>query len=550
MVQTFPDFPTATPNTFGEDLKTYLATGTGSVVGRIEDLEEAATTFNVKTYGATGDGTTDDSQAFLDAQTAMVAAIAVEADGFYRGNYVLEVGPGTYKIVDPNALMGATAAPLTTFGFKIKGAGKHLTRINFEPASSAYLMSNIDYFAGTHIEGIEFRGMNANANFLYSERTAAGFIQQFTYSECVWQGTWGYGYRIKGTDNNSEWYFERCEWKGDWANAVVSNEDTDQSVNWTFIDPDVSIVTGNWLNFAKGGNITVIGGNLIITTSGTLYTLTGVTHSGGTCNFRQFGGRVELRTSNCKLIETSWSHGQITFVNVDSSPYAPLIAPFNTAIFDMGNTNGPAITFRDCAIQGHHEYIYGSSNTTRMPGITYENCTWWEYTDPEDGFLFTPTGAHTNVGCKPIIRLRNCKGAGDTVQIWNADLNWNVNVRGIAQRWIVFLNSGAGTNPSAGATRQVNLPPNALIVRTRIIAPAGAGSASTTGNLTIQTGEGTPTVFSTVNPNPLSGAFDSGYDEWWFLCDTDAKRSITLTSDAGINATKGTSFFAMVEYIA
>jgi hypothetical protein len=52
---------------------------------------------NVRDYGATGNGTTDDSSAFTSAIAALKAA-AVNSDGFYKGSSRLYVPPGHYYL--------------------------------------------------------------------------------------------------------------------------------------------------------------------------------------------------------------------------------------------------------------------------------------------------------------------------------------------------------------------------------------------------------------------------------------------------------------------
>lgn len=133
MVQTFPDFPIAAPNTFGEDLKTYLATGAGSVEDRIEALESeglgsigavadvadgiffngtswenAPSVFHVRmSYddlaAAAGDGATDDTAAFQRT---------IEAAGARPGGGTVCVCDGEYLINTQQYNTGGVAGAL------------------------------------------------------------------------------------------------------------------------------------------------------------------------------------------------------------------------------------------------------------------------------------------------------------------------------------------------------------------------------------------------------------------------------------------------------
>ena len=546
---TIPDPSSASDPTWKAD---HLDPWIADVSGTIATLEAggsayAGTAFEVwvDDYGAVGDGTTDDSDAFAAAYADAVAAQVVVAGDLpsgRKGGIVIRLGAGQYRITEANAMMGQTAATGLTYGITYRGMGRGITEVVFDPAASAYLCTNDDDWMGVTFEGITFRGgSGTNAKFMLSNR-GSNAIQHFAYRDCDWFDDWDVIFNLTGTDNNSEWLFERCQASGDFTTFLDSTS-SDAFVNFTFFDCQIHYNTGDFLKFTKGGNINLFGSSLICWTSGTFFKLLGTSHNAGATYFRMYGGRAEMHTSSVKLIESEWLYGNIVIDSVDTAAMAPIVGSWVTATWNIGGESGPLISVRDCSIQGQHEVIYGDTVLNYAPNITYERCTFWDYAKANDAFVFTAAGGHTNEGGLPVVRIRSCRGS-DIEEVWDADLNWYRHMRGHTERKIRVFNNWLGGNPQFGETTDIKLPVGAIVIGARMVSTIALGNASQT--LTFQTSEGTPTVL--LQKTDLSAAFDVGSTTLFHRCTSDATRTINLVASGSVSG-QDDGFVGYIEYI-
>lgn len=183
-------------------------------------------------------GATDNAKVAA-AYTALVAARRAVPSSDNQGSMVMRFGARNYTLTQDAVMMTAAGFTGMSWGIKYQGMGKYLTRIDFSPTAEAYLLRNTDDWGGIKFEGIEFHGGNANACFYRGDRQANGYAQQHSWIDCAWDGTWKYGYRISGLDNNDTWSWIDCSVSGTWNTWFWSDVDpvtaNDQQVFYTYL---------------------------------------------------------------------------------------------------------------------------------------------------------------------------------------------------------------------------------------------------------------------------------------------------------------------------
>jgi hypothetical protein len=174
---------------------------------------------------------------------------------------------------------------------------------------------------------------------------------------------------------------------------------------------------------------------------------------------------------------------------------------------------------------GKHLYSYtsGSKNAPR-PGISYENCGIPSYTRAVDFISYVNVGSTGDTNAVPPIKFKDCTGAetmgpGD---VWDCTVGWPWAMDARVQPRSVSLQMPAGGLPLTGATtHQVKYTlTNASATQVAQVAPGVAWNTA--------------------------WAFDSG--EIFYQADTDAKRTLTLTS-ANIAEASDNSYF-LIDFLA
>lgn len=171
-------------------------TGTGAAVFVAADspaapaVKEPATTGHpgvvdvVADFGAKGDGTTDDSQAFADAY-----AYAVSRLDDHTGRTVIDIPPGRFLITRPGALLNGDDPDNAANGLRFRGAGLRISEIVFAPetAADAYLCNNNDMWQNLAFEGLRFTSGTPGASFFLSYST--GGAANYRFTDCEWMGS-------------------------------------------------------------------------------------------------------------------------------------------------------------------------------------------------------------------------------------------------------------------------------------------------------------------------------------------------------------------------
>lgn len=518
--------------------------------------------FNIKDFGAVGDGVTDDSAAFAAAHAAARAAIVTDITGASankRGRMRIYLPAGRYRITQDQALMAATTGQ-RTHGLVYEGAGRSVTEVMFEPAAAgATLARNNDVWATVIVKGIRFRSQTDGSRFLYS--TSSGGAQDYLFEDCEWTGLWAWGIGLDGTNNNSEWEFHRCQIGGRFSTAFLwsgmsTNSEQDQFLNFDFYSCSVFLLTGGtWLRFDYGGAIRVFGGNLIADQGGKFFDLRGNTHGYGVQQLVVVGTRFELRNETARIIDCEWGRGAVTFLGCDEEAdvfYVPETAL--SASYRPGGLGGATVRYENCALAGRHEYGYGVASWEYTRSVAYSQC--WLGHEPHNFIIFTQTtGGADNIGGRPAVDFTGCRTrlTGANVRVTDQVLSWHASMASQPRRRVAPFRS-ASANLPISASQDLWLPMNAVITGLRFYKKPGAGtSAAVNWSYTVQTTETTPTVLGSVSGGGTTqwvNGFNATQVVNHFVADSDVKRHVQLVP-AGVDQTVGgVSGFVMVEYLA
>ena len=522
--------------------------------------------FDPKAYGAVGDGVTDDSAAFVAWNAAMRAT---SVSGMPSAHFVTRaqgyIPPGRYLITTPEALL-TTAAGITN-GWVVEGAGRQLTTIEFRPPTPGALMKNNDQYRHLRFEGITFVGGNSNATCVDSISQGGG-ASNYHFQNCEFMGTWADGIRLAGdaeADNNSEWLFTKCSIKGTYTRAFFTcgdggaNQMQDQFVNYDFVGCEVYLTSGGFINMIYGGAVRVLGGTLQMQGAGTLFTLGNPIHYSGCTSLHVEGQRVELRGATSKLIDCVWKNGNITF---DTCMFNATAVASSTIIasFDGSGDCGPIVTWDNCRMAGKQEYKFGSNTWMAQPGrAIYRNC-YIPYEHMQDSIVNTPVGATDALGGMWLIDFDRCRGAstyGSSGSLPGYEVvgNWQRRRGGEVVPHYRSIKTHNGTLPNSGVNGNADtwLPLNATILSVWFFLPAGVAGAYTSGgwSYTLKTTEESPTTIASLT-DAVNGQ-DIGFNVRTvlaapFVCDSDAKRKLTLIAKAN-GSPNYTTGLCVVEFL-
>jgi hypothetical protein len=524
---------------------------------------------NVKDFGAKGNGTTDDSQAFRDAITFVynnytnLPNYSGGGDGNRRAIYQIYIPAGTFKITQPESMMPSTfTTPM--MGVSFVGNGKFATAIDFQPsAAGSFLLSNNNCFLHILFRDLSFVSGTANSNFMKS--TSQFAAQNYIFDNVAWGGTWTYGLQLFGSNTNSEMSWYHCNINGTWDTFFYVPNSVgmvgDQFVNYNFYAVNFEVSRGTFINAQYGGSINIWGGSIMYYsggTGGTMFILGNSLHNGGAERFMCSGTRIELPNANCRMIDSTWSTGSITFISVDNSSQqfqGISVTGGVNSIFRFGNESGATVTFIGCVLQGKHEYRY-ARGYDRDGRATYINCEFWHYNDAASFITMTNENGGSFKAGAPLIKFDQCRGKPQNNQnkyIFDTTLNWNMKKFATVTKKILRIVSWENELPSqAGGniSEDVWLPIGAVITSVQVYGypkTAGGTSSTTAGWVfTLKTSEGTTLITATpTSNNPSLGMNVTQAQN--FICDSDLKRHVVFAANTAVNAAaKG---YCLVEYI-
>jgi hypothetical protein len=342
----------------------------------------------VADFGAKGDGTTDDSQAFADAYAYAVSRL----DG-HTGRTVIDIPPGKFLITRPGALLAGDAPEKSANGLRFRGSGRRISEIVFAPGSGkgSYLCRNNDMWTNLAFEGLRFTSATPGASFFlsYSEGNAANY----RFWDCEWAGEWEYGLALDGSNTNSEMRWESCRVGGAYREAFLysglsrrsrNREQQDQFLNYWFTDMDVTYEWGNFLEFPYGGSITCRNGSYIITGrrpephpdhgyESAFFRFPRASHFDGVRRFHAEDIRFELRDPYVVVIDCAWAAGTVHFNDCDDTAmafkdYSPALRAHR---YDLG-PRGPLVRYDTCQLSGVHQYRADNGEPART--VRYDMC--------------------------------------------------------------------------------------------------------------------------------------------------------------------------------
>lgn len=503
---------------------------------------------NIKDFGAKGDGVTDDTKAFKDVITAYnnLGTLTGVQSNPISVTPEIYFPPGHYKINQ-----GALFSTLTTrrVGLCIKGSTYGTSVIEYTGSdSAAYFFELNDFVIGLVIENIVFSGVPTKS---FMKSLSNGGNQSFKFKNCIWR-EWDKIFDLQGSNNNSEWSMYSCHFNGNINTALYigATNTSDQFLNYEFHSCNFEVQNGTFIEAYKGGNFKVYGGSFIqISSSATkpFYKIgDGTSHARSTEMFYNNGTRYEFRAGNSMLIDCNWLSGIVHFDNINC--IANEDGTGNTKVranFYSNNNHMPIIKFDHCELGGMHQYGYNASSYQYAKTIMYIHCFFHPVTNNDLSKFFTFTTA-TNPGGAQAISVVECRGTGSKVQI-DCEYNWGIVNRKILTKKYLTIKNAGGFNPQ-GTTETEYLPLGAIITGVRLFVPPGTdNTGGRTNDFTVQTSETTPIVLCQVN----TGTFADGFNtktETFFVCDTDAKRTINLINTNSIDR-RSNKFLCLIEYL-
>jgi len=441
---------------------------------------------DVRWFGATGDGRTDDTLAFQKtrdyAKRRSRSDPQVASDPL--GSVKIRIPAGTYLIAQPEALLDRTW-PSSTLGLKYEGLGPGISSINYRPQSPGPLLYNNNAILFLRLSGLLFACNDGQSNFY--ESNSNGKAQDVRCDDVVWSGSWALGFKLSGTNTNSEYKWTSCTIAGGW-DYFLDLDGSDQLLNyWFYCCKFWAWDGGGWVRARHGGHIKISDCDVSAwreTKGRPLFALLGTTHARGVCHFLCIGSRFEIQTDTAPVIQSQWPHGAITFINADFGSQAPWRShDYIEALIEIGPAGHAMLRWQDCTHIGRHVYqAVGGSAPTSVSELyhfladplrvhprviaEYAGCTHLSASIPEDMIVLDK--ALENSSLCPIISFQDCRsevvGGGRPVLPWNGTPTWNVAGATVLLRKIathpIFSRSFAGTI--------LDIPASSLITKVQI----------------------------------------------------------------------------------
>lgn len=390
-----------------------LAIGGGGLLAVADGSPAAANTdpsvytVDVKTYGAKGDGVTDDSDAI---KAAVTAAIAGRVSGVAQKEIFFP--PGTYKVTKKDTLMWSPTSGSADqiFGLRFRGAGPRVTTINFATSFGATadprennLITAAMRLRYTYFEDMSFQSTNAYNRFAYywsvdqldssSQYPAYGYGQNqyFVYRNVEWRGAWE---RVIGVDgdvhanNNSEHHFILCstDTASTYTDAFLhcgisspsARTQQNQFLNYYMESCNFALAGGDFFRFDRGGSINVFGGSWsMVGTAAARYFYMPLANGEMTATRLNVNGvRFEPKISSVqKIIDCSWGQGTVTFTSCSdmAAVQTPSAANNNYHRYVPNAGKIPIVRYQDCILGGYH-LVDGAGSSLTNGKMIYEGC--------------------------------------------------------------------------------------------------------------------------------------------------------------------------------
>lgn len=304
----------------------------------LSDEYKDKTLLYVDELGFKGDGVYDNSQALLNLEAI------IERNSKWHNDKIFTVvfGTGTYKFehIHMDFLSRKHTPKNCVFGIRFIGQGVG-TVIKYVPkdpegieGEEHFFIKNNNKYANMTFSHFKFEG-DAYRKSSFMKLTAAPYPQHIVFEKVMFNCV-NTTVELKGCDCGSEIMFDNCKWNGTNENVLKAIRPgiSSQFLNYWFINPDFQCTKGSLVNLELGGNVNIIGGNLIhkntgggFVPGGTFFKLGYDWRSEnfkseqqlGICRFLCEGVRFETHVNrNSRIMESYWDkNGSIMFINCD-----------------------------------------------------------------------------------------------------------------------------------------------------------------------------------------------------------------------------------------
>jgi hypothetical protein len=141
-------------------------------------------------------------------------------------------GPGTFFFTTGNVNILTAANTHKISGVWFEGAGRDTTDIDYNNPSGGPLFLN-NFGLNVKFTDMTLTGHNATSDFMWmQEQAGVTNIQDYTWPDLLWNGTWNNIFRLTGGNNNSEWKFDR---------AIIAGNLN----NWVYVPPTLATTITN-----------------------------------------------------------------------------------------------------------------------------------------------------------------------------------------------------------------------------------------------------------------------------------------------------------------
>jgi len=433
-----------------------------------------------------------DTAAFQAAYAAAVAGIVTVAWSSNRvGTVSIRLGAGIFYINAAGAMM-TTGISANTAGLRFVGAGAFVTTIRYIPTVSGALCTN-SYWQGVSFEGMSFSCSDSASDFMDSNMVGA--VQDLTFTNCTWSGSWNNIFSLTGTNNNSEWKISHCSVFAtalqNWLYTPAAGG-SDQFLNFWWDDCKFwASGGGSWVTLNVGGHVRITAGDVSgwAPSSPTyLFNLLGSAHASGVCSFSLDVLRMQKPSANALLLNCAWNQGNVSFRQLDESP---TIASFPAAtvnvVINYSNTSGPNYTWQDCQLAGIHNYVTGTNNFQTQCGALYENVTLLQNNDPAGFIQWNGVGnggnGGSNSGGAPRIDFVHCKNVNNSgttgyFEVIDSNHLWQYTAaREIKPHTLTLSYANDSLPLNLGTSTPTQIAANALILSASFYVPASVTGA-------------------------------------------------------------------------
>ncbi len=537
--------------------------------------------FNVKYYGAKGDGTTDDSAAIL---AAVNAAASVSPLSVVRGAIYFPVG--IYRVTQSAVLTQTNTGHGVGMKYYGDGGLASIIRLDTSAAIADMYFYNNGSTAreyGASFVDLGFQGMNPSSfvdansisNFAKGFRiwatTATGSHEQnFHFTRCVFNCL-NIVIDLEGDNTASENSWVQCEFDSIKNNVLLINNP--QSFNNRFSGCDFTNIYGDtFLVTSGGGAISVYGASVILNDKPSASVDTFFLNLEGSVGpgaqpFIFDGIRFELRDAHCCLVKipTTAAQNDITFSNCNLEDFGTgtksnwvAIGAYATVAFDhcdFYEFSATPIRFTISNSGG----LYGQCGA-----VVFESCG--IPVDWSDRCIYSSFAGGT-------FSARNCHGTNVGVPAagWHwahdFDAKYDEVTPGLYTGWAVAGNQpgfGSPTDnnfkvkvaqiklfnefwPSSGGNLTLRLPRNAIIKAVHLRKTAG-GSTATVATARVSNNNQT-TIHLATNSAAANTALTGDLNDYYYnVGTTDNERNLLLSFSSSIASTVPGGL-ALIEYI-